>query len=105
MSSTDRSYRSKMLMVALVFGVACASSLSFSSSAKAQTDTIRAQQVPAASTVEVALVGAAIAAYGWVADKTYDLGKEVGKWLAGSTPQEPAQAMAMEQGRIDYLLN
>ena len=103
MSSTDRKTRNKMLMTALVFGIACASSLSFSSSAKAQTDTIRVQQVEAASTVEVAVVVAVLGAYGWVADKTYDLGKEVGKWLAGTT--EPAQAMALEPAQIDYLLN
>ncbi|NVB39115.1 hypothetical protein G6O69_14825 [Pseudenhygromyxa sp. WMMC2535] len=107
MSSTELSkgkFR-RLLVAGLVFGVACASSLSFSSSAQAQIETIESEPVAAATTVEVAVVTGALVAYGWLADKTYDLGKEVGKWLAGTTEEQLSEAALVSEPDADYLLN
>lgn len=105
MSSTEqtKSTRVKLGLAALLVAATCASSLSFSSQAKAQDQVLNAEQTAVASTVEVALVGAALAAYGWAADKTYELGRQVGHWLAGSTPEQQSQALAEQNA--DYLLN
>jgi hypothetical protein len=64
-------------LVVMVF--AGVGSVSFSSRAQTQPETARESRTLASPTVEVALLVAAFGAYGWAANKLYDLGKEVGR--------------------------
>jgi hypothetical protein len=57
-------------------------SLGFSTRAQAQLGTVHERPKDISPSVEAAVVVAAFGAYGWVANKTYDLGKEVGRATA-----------------------
>lgn len=105
MSSTDNK-KSKRLNIALagvIMGATCVSSLAYTSEAQAQAQVAQTEAMAADPTVAVAVVTAAFVAYGWLADKVYDLGKEVGKWAAGSTQQLNQDVLVASDA--DYLLN
>ncbi|MFV8750028.1 hypothetical protein ACNOYE_05730 [Nannocystaceae bacterium ST9] len=94
--------RIKLTLVATLVGATAISSLAWTPTATAQNEVIESEAMVADPTVTVALVGGALAAYAWTADKLYDLGKEVGKWLAGSSQQ---QMNTLADANADYLLD
>jgi hypothetical protein len=105
MSSTDTK-TSKRLNVALagvIMGATCVSSLAYTAEAQAQSQVVESEAMVADPTLTVAVVTAGFVAYGWLADKVYDLGKEVGKWAAGSTQLVDQEALVASDA--DYLLN
>jgi hypothetical protein len=71
-------------LVALVIVFTAISSISFSPRAHAQRETVEETPAVVSPSLEVAVVAGAFAAYGWAANKFYDLGKEVGRAHAQS---------------------
>jgi hypothetical protein len=65
--------------VTLIVIFTAITSLGFSTRAQAPLGTVHEHPSGVATTVAVAAVVAGFAAYGWVADKFYDLGKEIGR--------------------------
>ncbi len=103
MSSTERrTLGLRLAAVALLVAAAGLSSSGFAAAVEVR-ETPRELDAPEAGpTVEVAVVSGALAAYGWVATKTYDLGKEVGKTLAAA----PASGEVQDLGPgLEYLLD
>jgi hypothetical protein len=90
-------------LATLVACVTCAMSLTFSPSVEAHQATIEDEPVVTEGNVEAAVVVAAAAAYGWLANKTYDLGKEVGKSLAG--PKQTSDSQPLADAGAEYLLD
>lgn len=102
MSSTEKkNHRLNIALACVIMGATCVSSLTYTSEAKAQEEVVEVEVMAADPTVVVALVAGGLAAYGWLADKVYDLGKEVGKWAAGST-EVSQEALFVDS---EFLLN
>lgn len=102
MCSTEARARLRMAVAGLLVAVTCLSSLSFAPRAKAQPQTREVEPVIDASNVQVAVIGGVFAAYGWLAAKSYDLGREVGKSMVGSDDPAERRALARE---AEYLLD
>lgn len=81
MSSIENRPRNYLCLALAMLVVICTAtaSLGFSPRAHAQHGVIAEHQDQAVSTVVVAAVVAGFGAYGWVANKFYDLGKSVGR--------------------------
>jgi hypothetical protein len=85
MSSTDvgtRRCRWLGVVSMLVVAFAFTSSLAFSATPRAQPEVVADGPAWTSPTVEAAVVCAAAAAYGWIAVKFYDIGREVGRSFA-----------------------
>jgi hypothetical protein len=81
MSSTEarRSDYGCIALAMLIVIFTASASLGFSTRAHAQLGAVQERQDEVVTTIAVAAVVAGFGAYGWVANKFYDLGKSVGR--------------------------
>lgn len=87
MSSIDHSSFARFALVALLMLATAAASAGFTPRGEGQRAMIDEETSTMSPSLEVAAFAGALAAYGWVAGKTYDLGKEVGRGWAQGTDQ------------------
>jgi hypothetical protein len=102
MSSIARRSFAQFALVALLMLTTAASSAGFTPRGEGQRATIVEETSTASPSVEVAAFAGVLAAYGWVAGKTYDLGKEVGRgWALGSVrPKRPLNYVDLNVERL-----
>jgi hypothetical protein len=85
MSSIDRGSFAQFALAGLLMLTTAASSVGFTARGEGQHATIDEEKSKVSPNLQVAAFAGVLAAYGWVAGKVYDLGKEVGRgWAQGS---------------------
>ena len=94
----------------LVVTVTLTTSLAYSAEPRTPTEVVHEAPTDSATSVEAALVCGALAAYGWVAVKFFDLGREFGRALAGQPrpvdrPKKDKDGDPPSRNLPDYLLD
>jgi hypothetical protein len=104
MSSIEKKRtRIAVAVTTLLVAATCLSSLSFSARAETPAPTVETEPIVDSSNLQVAAISGAFAAYGWLAAKSYDLGREIGKSMAGAS--RPSEQRALADDRLEYLLD